>query len=130
MNYSKIKSLTRLAQSLKDRSSNTSGNFGDIYYESGQINLQTIYYINKKVFEMEREIDPTRKKPSKSKDDDNVPFVKNLELRSIRGTKIKTLLARQGDNEEEEDEFWKNNKYFGGKASLSSYQSRNERLLQ
>lgn len=40
-------------------------------------------------------------------------FVKNVEFRSNRGSKMQSLLARQVNEEEEEDEFWKENKYFG-----------------
>lgn len=44
-------------------------------------------------------------------------FAKNMTMRSKRGTKIQKLLRKQ-KFEEDKDDFWKNNKYFGGKLPI------------
>ena len=45
-------------------------------------------------------------------------FAKNMTMRSKRGTKISKLLRKQ-KFEEDKDDFWNNNKYFGSKHSVS-----------
>ena len=54
----------------------------------------------------------TRTRRKTQKEDENVSFVKSLEFRANRGNKIKTLLEKK-ENEDDSDDFWKNNKYFG-----------------
>lgn len=68
----------------------------------------------------------TRKKNRKNQEEDDTPFVKSLQLRSVRGTKIKSLMEKK-DGEEEEDDFWKNNKYFGSKKIFSPFSSASNR---
>ena len=60
----------------------------------------------------------TRSSRNKKTEEENVPFVKNIEMRANRGSKIKNLLEKKAQ-ESDSDDFWKNNKYFGSKPSSS-----------
>lgn len=58
----------------------------------------------------------SRRKKNQESDEEDVSFVKSLQLRTNRGSKIRALLDKKND-EDDSDDFWKNNKYFGGKLS-------------
>jgi len=60
----------------------------------------------------------TTRSRNKKNEDENVPFVKNIEMRANRGSKIKNLLDKKAQ-ESDSDDFWKNNKYFGSNPSFS-----------
>lgn len=59
----------------------------------------------------------TRSSRSKKVEEENVSFVKNIEMRANRGNKIKGLLEKKAQ-ESDSDDFWKNNKYFGSNPSF------------
>jgi len=61
-------------------------------------------------------------------ENDDIPFVKSLSFRANRGSKIKILLEK---NEEEDiDDFWKHNKYFGDINELEKYDNDNDEYTQ
>ena len=53
-----------------------------------------------------------RNKKKNENNDNDIPFVKSMNFRANRGSKIKNLLEK--DEDKDIDDFWKSNKYFGG----------------